>query len=92
MAMEGPDIDVVIHEIGGTVGDIESLPFLEAARQVRHDVGRERSFLHVSLVRYIGPSGELKTKPTQHSAAALRQVGISPMPSSAARIETFQTP
>src|SRR6476660_559069 len=79
MAMGGPDIDVVIHEIGGTVGDIESLPFLEAARQVRHDVGRENVFfLHVSLVPYLGPSGELKTKPTQHSVAALRQVGIQP--------------
>jgi CTP synthase len=79
MAMGGPDIDVVIHEIGGTVGDIESLPFLEAARQLRHDVGRENVFfLHVSLVPYIGPSGELKTKPTQHSVAALRQVGIQP--------------
>jgi CTP synthase len=75
----GEAIDVVIHEIGGTVGDIESLPFLEAARQVRHDVGRENVFfLHVSLVPYIGPSGELKTKPTQHSVAALRQVGIQP--------------
>ncbi|WP_375426204.1 CTP synthase [uncultured Friedmanniella sp.] len=79
LAMGGADIDVVIHEIGGTVGDIESLPFLEAARQVRHDVGRENVFfLHVSLVPYIGPSGELKTKPTQHSVAALRQVGIQP--------------
>ena len=79
LGMGGPDIDVVIHEIGGTVGDIESLPFLEAARQVRHDVGRENCFfLHVSLVPYIGPSGELKTKPTQHSVAALRQVGIQP--------------
>ena len=79
IGMGGPDIDVVIHEIGGTVGDIESLPFLEAARQVRHDVGRENVFfLHVSLVPYIGPSGELKTKPTQHSVAALRQVGIQP--------------
>jgi len=79
LAMGGPDIDVVIHEIGGTVGDIESLPFLEAARQVRHDVGRENVFfLHVSLVPYIGPSGELKTKPTQRSVAALRQVGIQP--------------
>ena len=76
---DGRVIDVVIHEIGGTVGDIESLPFLEAARQVRHDVGRENVFfLHVSLVPYIGPSGELKTKPTQHSVAALRQVGIQP--------------
>jgi CTP synthase len=79
LGMGGPDVDVVIHEIGGTVGDIESLPFLEAARQVRHDVGRDRSFfLHVSLVPYLGPSGELKTKPTQHSVAALRQVGITP--------------
>ncbi|MGH3499054.1 MAG: CTP synthase [Nocardioidaceae bacterium] len=77
--MEGPEVDLVIHEIGGTVGDIESLPFLEAARQVRHDVGRDNCFfLHVSLVPYIGPSGELKTKPTQHSVAALRQVGIAP--------------
>ncbi|HYJ70115.1 MAG TPA: CTP synthase [Nocardioidaceae bacterium] len=75
----GGPVEVVIHEIGGTVGDIESLPFLEAARQVRHDVGRDNCFfLHVSLVPYIGPSGELKTKPTQHSVAALRQVGIAP--------------
>src|ERR1700742_4868959 len=75
----GDDIDVVITEIGGTVGDIESLPFLEAARQVRQDVGRDNcSFLHVSLVPYIGPSGELKTKPTQHSVAALRSIGIQP--------------
>jgi CTP synthase len=79
LGMGGDVVDVVIHEIGGTVGDIESLPFLEAARQVRHDVGRENVFfLHVSLVPYIGPSGELKTKPTQHSVAALRQVGIQP--------------
>jgi len=79
LAMGGPDVDIVLHEIGGTVGDIESLPFLEAARQVRHDVGRDNCFfLHVSLVPYIGPSGELKTKPTQHSVAALRQVGIAP--------------
>jgi CTP synthase len=78
-AMGGPDVDVVITEIGGTVGDIESLPFLEAARQVRHDVGRDNCFfLHVSLVPYIGPSGELKTKPTQHSVAALRSIGITP--------------
>ena len=76
---DGERIDVVITEIGGTVGDIESLPFLEAARQVRHDIGRDNGFfLHVSLVPYIGPSGELKTKPTQHSVAALRQVGIQP--------------
>ena len=73
------DPDVVITEIGGTVGDIESLPFLEAARQVRHDVGREHVFfLHVSLVPYLAPSGELKTKPTQHSVAALRNIGIQP--------------
>jgi len=79
LAMATPGVDVVIHEIGGTVGDIESLPFLEAARQVRREVGREHVFfLHVSLVPYIGPSGELKTKPTQHSVAALRQVGIQP--------------
>lgn len=78
-AMAGPEVDVVITEIGGTVGDIESLPFLEAARQVRHDVGRDNCFfLHVSLVPYIGPSGELKTKPTQHSVAALRSIGIQP--------------
>ncbi len=74
-----PDVDVVITEIGGTVGDIESLPFLEAARQVRHDVGRDNCFfLHVSLLPYIGPAGELKTKPTQHSVAALRNIGIQP--------------
>jgi CTP synthase len=73
------DVDVVITEIGGTVGDIESLPFLEAARQVRHEVGRDNVFyLHVSLIPYIGPSGELKTKPTQHSVAALRSIGIQP--------------
>jgi len=71
--------DVIITEIGGTVGDIESLPFLEAARQVRHDLGRANCFfVHVSLVPYLAPSGELKTKPTQHSVAQLRQVGISP--------------
>ena len=71
--------DVVITEIGGTVGDIESQPFLEAARQVRHEVGRENCFfLHVSLVPYLAPSGELKTKPTQHSVAALRNIGITP--------------
>ena len=84
LAMAAPDDDgvapdVVITEIGGTVGDIESLPFLEAARQVRHDVGRDNCFfLHVSLVPYLAPSGELKTKPTQHSVAALRNIGIQP--------------
>ncbi|MDV2475411.1 CTP synthase [Rhodococcus zopfii] len=83
-AMAAPDAegnvpDVVITEIGGTVGDIESQPFLEAARQVRHDIGRDNCFfLHVSLVPYLGPSGELKTKPTQHSVAALRNIGIQP--------------
>ena len=79
LAMGGPDVDVVITEVGGTVGDIESLPFLEAARQTRHEIGREHCFfIHVSLVPYIGPSGELKTKPTQHSVAALRSIGIQP--------------
>ena len=82
MAEPGPDgavPHIVITEIGGTVGDIESLPFLEAARQVRHEVGRDNCFfLHVSLVPYLAPSGELKTKPTQHSVAALRSIGISP--------------
>lgn len=76
---EGGGVDVVITEIGGTVGDIESLPFLEAARQTRHEIGRDNCFfIHVSLVPYIGPSGELKTKPTQHSVAALRSIGIQP--------------
>ncbi len=83
-AMADPDEDgrapdVVITEVGGTVGDIESLPFLEAIRQVRHDIGRDNCFyLHVSLVPYLAPSGELKTKPTQHSVAALRNIGIQP--------------
>lgn len=71
--------DVIITEIGGTVGDIESQPFLEAARQVRQDIGRDNVFfVHVSLVPYIGPSQELKTKPTQHSVAELRSIGIQP--------------
>ncbi|EMQ98168.1 CTP synthase [Paeniglutamicibacter gangotriensis] len=71
--------DVIITEIGGTVGDIESQPFLESARQVRQDIGRGNVFfVHVSLVPYIGPSHELKTKPTQHSVAALRSIGIQP--------------
>ena len=78
-ALATDDVDVVITEVGGTVGDIESLPFLEAARQVRQEVGRDRCFfLHVSLIPYIGPSGELKTKPTQHSVQALRTIGITP--------------
>ncbi|MFS8936413.1 CTP synthase [Corynebacterium sp. c25Ua_89] len=84
LAMAAPDAsgsvpDVVISEIGGTVGDIESQPFLEAARQVRHAVGRENIFfIHCSLVPYLGTSGELKTKPTQHSVAELRSIGIVP--------------
>jgi CTP synthase len=83
-AMAAPDEtgrvpDVVITEVGGTVGDIESLPFLEAIRQIRHEIGRDHCFyLHVSLVPYLAPSGELKTKPTQHSVAALRNIGIQP--------------
>ncbi len=77
--MATADVDVVITEVGGTVGDIESLPFLESVRQVRHEIGRDNVFfLHVSLLPYIGPSGELKTKPTQHSVAALRSIGIQP--------------
>jgi CTP synthase len=78
-AMANAETDVVITEVGGTVGDIESQPFLEAIRQIRHEIGRDRCFfLHVSLLPYIGPSGELKTKPTQHSVAALRSIGIQP--------------
>jgi CTP synthase len=78
-ADEIPAPDVIITEIGGTVGDIESQPFVEAARQLRHDVGRDNVFfVHVSLVPYLGPSGELKTKPTQHSVATLRSIGIQP--------------
>ncbi|NBS86376.1 MAG: CTP synthase, partial [Micrococcales bacterium] len=78
-AHEYPAPDVIITEIGGTVGDIESLPFIEAARQVRHEVGRDKVFfVHVSLVPYLAPSGELKTKPTQHSVATLRSIGIQP--------------
>ncbi|TFC75794.1 CTP synthase [Cryobacterium cheniae] len=71
--------DVIISEIGGTVGDIESQPFLEAARQVRHELGRNNVFfVHVSLVPFLGAAGEQKTKPTQHSVAALRSIGIQP--------------
>jgi CTP synthase len=78
-AMATADVDVVITEIGGTVGDIESLPFLEAARQVRQDLGRDNVFfLHVSLVPYLAPSGEQKSKPTQHSVQSLRSIGITP--------------
>ena len=73
------DVDVVITEVGGTVGDIEILPFLEAIRQFRKDVGRDNVFyVHVTLVPFIGPSGEQKTKPTQHSVTELRSRGIQP--------------
>ncbi|HWH51195.1 MAG TPA: CTP synthase [Gemmatimonadaceae bacterium] len=74
-----PENDVVIVEVGGTVGDIESLPFLEAIRQFRHDVGRENAiFVHLTLLPYIAAAGELKTKPTQHSVRELMQIGIQP--------------
>ena len=76
---ESTDVDFVITEIGGTVGDIESLPFLEAIRQFPVDVGRRRCmFIHLTLVPYIGHAGELKTKPTQHSVNELRRIGIAP--------------
>jgi CTP synthase len=76
---EAEAADLVIVEVGGTVGDIESLPFLEAIRQLRNEVGRDRcAFVHVSLMPYIGPSGELKTKPTQHSVKELRSLGLQP--------------
>jgi len=82
MRLQAEDIpkpDVIITEVGGTVGDIESQPFLESARQIRHELGRDNVFfVHVSLVPFMGASGEQKTKPTQHSVAALRQVGIQP--------------
>ncbi|WP_082492235.1 CTP synthase [Leifsonia sp. Root4] len=78
-ATEEPQPDVIITEVGGTVGDIESQPFLEAARQVRHELGRKNVFfVHVSLVPFMGASGEQKTKPTQHSVATLRSIGIQP--------------
>jgi CTP synthase len=74
-----PETDVVIVEVGGTVGDIESLPFLEAIRQFRHDVGRDNAiFIHLTLLPYIAAAGELKTKPTQHSVRELMQIGIQP--------------
>ena len=76
---EAENADLVIVEVGGTVGDIESLPFIEAIRQLRNEVGRDHcAFVHVSLMPYIGPSGELKTKPTQHSVKELRALGIQP--------------
>ena len=78
-ADETPKPDVIITEIGGTVGDIESQPFIESARQIRHELGRKNVFfVHVSLVPFMGASGEQKTKPTQHSVAALRSIGIQP--------------
>ena len=77
--IDNPQPDVIITEIGGTVGDIESQPFIESARQVRHELGRKNVFfVHVSLVPYMNASGEQKTKPTQHSVAALRSIGIQP--------------
>ncbi len=76
---DGPDVDVVMTEIGGTVGDIESLPFLEAIRQFRLDVGRQNVlYIHLTLVPFIPSAGELKTKPTQHSVTKLREIGIQP--------------
>jgi CTP synthase len=76
---EAEEAEVVVVEIGGTVGDIESLPFLEAIRQLRNEVGRDNcAFVHVSLMPFIGPSGELKTKPTQHSVKELRSLGLQP--------------
>ena len=76
---DGSAVDVVITEVGGTVGDIESLPFLEAMRQLRYDVGRENiCYVHCALVPFIGPTGELKTKPAQHSVRELRSIGIQP--------------
>ncbi len=76
---EDTDIDVVITEIGGTVGDIESLPFLEAIRQIKNDVGKENvMYIHVTLMPYLSKAGEIKTKPTQHSVKELRSIGIQP--------------
>jgi CTP synthase len=76
---EAADAELVVVEIGGTVGDIESLPFLEAIRQLRNEVGRDHcAFVHVSLLPHIAPTGELKTKPTQHSVKELRSLGIQP--------------
>ncbi len=73
------EVDVVITEIGGTIGDIESLPFLESIRQIKYEVGRENvCFIHVTLLPFLGKAGELKTKPTQHSVKELRGIGIQP--------------
>jgi len=79
LKLDGPDVDVVITELGGTVGDIEGQPFLEAIRQIPLDVGRENClFIHLTLVPYLKAAGEAKTKPTQHSVGQLRQIGIQP--------------
>jgi CTP synthase len=79
LVAESTDVDIVISEIGGTVGDIESLPFLEAIRQFRREVGPENVlYLHCTLVPFIEAAGELKTKPTQHSVNELRRIGIQP--------------
>ena len=79
LAGQSHDVDVVITEIGGTVGDIESLPFLEAIRQFRNQVGRDNvMYIHCTLVPFIDVAGELKTKPTQHSVQELRRIGIAP--------------
>ena len=79
LVAESQDLDFVITEIGGTVGDIESLPFLEAIRQLQTELGRDRCiFVHLTLVPFIGHAGELKTKPTQHSVNELRRIGIQP--------------
>ena len=79
LVAESADVDIVITEIGGTVGDIESLPFLEALRQFHSEIGRDRCmFVHLTLVPFLGNAGELKTKPTQHSVQELRRIGIQP--------------
>ena len=78
-SLHTPDVDIAITEIGGTVGDIESLPFLEAIRQFRHEIGRENGlFIHLTLVPYIKAAGEMKTKPSQQSVSILREIGILP--------------
>ncbi|HUY86696.1 MAG TPA: CTP synthase, partial [Acidimicrobiales bacterium] len=79
LCQDNGNVDIVITEVGGTVGDIESLPFLEAIRQMRKDIGRDNvCYVHLTLVPHIGPGGELKTKPTQHSVTELRSRGIQP--------------
>jgi len=84
--VESQDVDVAICEIGGTVGDIESLPFLEALRQFRQQIGKNNVLvIHVTLIPYLSQAGEVKTKPTQHSVGRLREIGSFPTCSSAAR-------